>query len=202
MSCDNLYFYKNITSYEIYPAIRKKNYEIIKFIILKGREINATDFNLVVLSKDEYLINFYLDNLSTLNPDFCKNSVKTGNLKILKELKIKNCPWDVHTNNIVAEKGYFNILKWAYANGCPINDDTIALAAKHGRIEIVKWLYQNNCNHNIKMANYAAYNGYLHIIKWCVENDIEIGKNIIKIATDRNFKEIIIWLKKNNIRLV
>ena len=53
----------------------------------------------------------------------------SGNLKLVKWLRGKGCPWDWWTCWEAADKGHVEVLRWARANGCPWHVQTRRRAA-------------------------------------------------------------------------
>ena len=100
----------------------------------------------------------------------CENTIRSGNIDILKVLLESGCPLSGWMCACAAEYGHLDILKWAHENGYPWNEDTCKCAALCGNLDILKWARENGCPWDEDTCAFAADNGHFNVLKWAREN--------------------------------
>ena len=72
-----------------------------------------------------------------------------GNLRRLRHLRERGCPWDDWACSEAAEHGHLECLKYLHENGCPWEKPwearTCTRAAEHGHLECLKYAYEHGC---------------------------------------------------------
>jgi len=94
---DNDNFPWNSTAYN--ASCETSNFEILKYLV-------STSYN--DLSRPWF------------NSSIFKSAARSGNVKILKFLKNKGCPWDIDATSEAFTYGNNKALEWLISNGCPV----------------------------------------------------------------------------------
>ena len=68
-----------------------------------------------------------------------------GNLRRLRRLRERGCPWDDWACSEAAEHGHLECLKYLHENGCPWDADTCTHAALRVQLECLKYAYEHGC---------------------------------------------------------
>jgi hypothetical protein len=102
-----------------------------------------------IVKQDLTMVKYFLSRGSIiLVAAFCEMAASKGDLKVLKELRKKNCPWDESTCESAALGGYINCLEFAHKNGCPWDENTPANAAKNRHLNCLKFALNKQCPHD------------------------------------------------------
>lgn len=114
----------------------------------------------------------------TLSEETFSVTAKRGDLRVMKWLKDKACPWDTHTFSEAAINGDLETMKWLKDNQCPWNERTFLAAAQHGSITNMKWLKENSCPWDQRAFWESAAQGNIFIVNWLKENGCPCGDMI------------------------
>ena len=143
------------------------------------------------------IIKVLLESGCPLSGWMCACAAEGCRLDILKWLHENECPWDEITCKYAAEGGQLDILQWARANGCPWDEYTCTSAVISGKLDILKWARENNCPWNEDTCSAAAFCGKLDILKWARENGCPWDDHTCKYATDNGHLEVLQWARAN-----
>jgi len=129
--------------------------------------------------------------------DTCAAAAKGGQLRVLKWLRERNCPWDEDTCEGAARNGHFEILQWAREEGCPWDFNTCLGAAKGGHLEVLQWLREKRCPWNSLTCMGAAKGGNLEVLQWAREEGCPWDIWTCYAAARKGRLEILKWARAN-----
>lgn len=161
--------YKN--DYALRWITKKGNYEIFKFLLEKGADINKIDNRTImktVKRNHKEIIKILIEN-DIMNDSIFKYSCQYGHLGYVKILLAKGI--DIHTND----------------------DYAIKISSEFGNIEIVKILIDNGANIRAGYSyalRYSIYNKHLEIVKILIKNEDYLYSNKIQECLWSFTKEI------------
>ena len=118
--------------------------------------------------------------MSTFSEFDCATAAFHGDIKTLKDLRSKGCPWDIITCSNAAASGCLYVLQWARENGCPWDHLTCALAAAYNQFHILKWARENGCPWDVLTCANAALNGNFELLQWAIENGCPYNIEVVK----------------------
>ena len=90
----------------------------------------------------------------------CKYAAKAGNLKLLKYVRKKGCPWNEWTSFAAARAGNLGVIKYLRENGCPFHKRNYQVA------------------HNPAVQRYISENGYSDYLQLCLGRSSDDSKPI------------------------
>jgi len=120
----------------------------------------------------------------------CWGAAMNGHLEVLQWLRGRNCPWNSLTCSGAAMNGHLEVLKWARENGCEWDSQTCSGAAQYGHLEVLQWAIENGCDCEYACF-WAAEGGRTKILKWAIENGCPYEKRFFFRISDTEFLE---WL--------
>jgi len=126
----------------------------------------------------------------------CSAAAKGGQLRILKWLRGRNCPWNSWTCKGAARNGHLEVLKWARENGCDWDSETCSAAAMNGHLETLKWARENGCEWDSQTCSGAAQYGHLEILQWAIENGYD-NECVCFWAVEGGHTKILKWAIEN-----
>ena len=71
-------------------------------------------------------------------------AARKGNIRMLKILHAKKCPWDVTTRSYASGEGHLGCLKYAHENGCPLSKTVCEYAMMDGHMSCIIYVVENN----------------------------------------------------------
>jgi len=123
----------------------------------------------------------------------CRTAAKCGQLRVLKWLRGRDCPWDSGTCSGAAMGGHLKILKWARGEGCEWDRGTCWRAARGGHLEVLKWMREEGCEWSDLTCREAAFGGHLGVLKWIINNGCQYDEEYLEeFISDPDFFE---WLR-------
>ena len=103
--------------------------------------------------------------------DVCTDSVKFGNLKLLKWARENGYSWSQKTCELAAACKRVEILKWLRENGCPWNEHRFCMEAiMFKRLDDLKFAKEVGCHLDESLCEEAAVNNRFEILKWLRDN--------------------------------
>ncbi len=215
--CNDSYF-DRITDYFLSP----ENNVIIKALTIYGqiellkRAIKDNYCELFTELRDK-------DDYDSLNDDSCSHAIISGNIDMLKFVRLHGCKWDHETFEFAVEcndidivkfleeyncemgdystswatfNGNIIMLEWLIDNGCEFDEETCSSAVTNGHFEILKILREkHNCYWNFMTTLTAAECGYLEILQWSINNGCDLHvSNAYFQAARNNHIHIIKWM--------
>mmetsp|Transcript_18564 Transcript_18564/g.36984 ORF Transcript_18564/g.36984 Transcript_18564/m.36984 type:complete len:233 (-) Transcript_18564:40-738(-) len=96
----------------------------------------------------------------------CMAAAAGGQLRVLRWLRGRGCPWDWRTCSQAAKGGHFAVLRWAREQGCPWDEMTCYWAASHGHLGILRWAAGEGCPVNAAACLGAEYHGHREVLHW------------------------------------
>lgn len=99
---------------------------MLKWLLKEGYKLDRLSFQYAALSDNikflVYIYNLCSYDLSMpwFDEETCQAAAETGNLRNLKWLRKKNCPWDIRTTMTAFENEHYDVLKWAIENNCEV----------------------------------------------------------------------------------
>ncbi len=99
------------------------------------------------------------------NNNSCIHAIISGNINMLKFVRLHGCQCDAETLNIAAHHNEFDMVKFLYEEGCVISNCAGEYASCNGNIIILKWLIENGMGLNVTFCRYAARFGHLELLK-------------------------------------
>ena len=104
----------------------------------------------------------------TSGSNTCAAAAYGGQLKALKWLRAKGCPWNKVTCHAAAFIGHLEILAWARSNGCAWDKGTCLVAAAGGHLDVLQWCRANGCPWDrLRCLKAASENGHHEVVRWC-----------------------------------
>jgi len=107
-------------------AIMGGNLSMLKWLLKEGYKLDLLSFQYAA-SCDNIKILVYIYNLCSndlsmpwFNEETCQAAADNGNLRNLKWLRKKLCPWDMRTTMAAIENEHYDVLKWAIENNCEV----------------------------------------------------------------------------------
>jgi hypothetical protein len=120
----------------------------------------------------------------------------TGDIKLVKYLYKKNCPWDKKTCENLAKGGHLECLQYVHEKGCPWDATTCSSAASTGQLECLIYAHENGCPWDQFTCGYATESGHLECLKYAHEHGCEFNKKVcLYVAMQQNQSTIINYLE-------
>lgn len=122
----------------------------------------------------------------------CLIAARHGYLKILKEARNRDFPWDERVSSAAAGNGSLDMLQWMRENNCPWDSETCKSAAEGGHRNLLIWARKSGCPWDYKTTKSAAEAGDYALLIWAIANNCEFTPDIWPIL----FKKV---LEKKNL---
>jgi len=107
-------------------AIMGGQLNMLKWLLKEGYKLDHLSFQYAA-SCDNIRVLIYIYNLCShdlsmpwFDEETCQAAADSGNLRNLKWLRKKNCPWDMRTTMSAIENEHYDVLKWAIENNCEV----------------------------------------------------------------------------------
>ena len=107
-------------------AIMGGSLSMLKWLLKEGYRLDYLSFQYAA-SCDNVKILVYIYNLCShdlsmpwFNEETCQAAADSGNLRNLKWLRKKKCPWDMRTTMSAVDNEHYDVLKWAIENNCEV----------------------------------------------------------------------------------
>jgi hypothetical protein len=121
------------------------------------------------------------------NPNICANAVISGNIDILKWLRLNTYVWDETTAHMAAKYGRIDILKWVISKGCPYHRNiVINNLAMSGTLKMVKWAVSIGCKPAHHTLVCSAINSNTSVVVWLLDNGCKYSTKISLLAASEN----------------
>ncbi len=158
------------------------------------------------------------------NTNSCAHAVISGNIKMLKFVRLYGCKWNDETFNLAVRCNHLDIVKFLKNYGCEMNDYAGDFAATNGNIIMLKWLIENgtkllpslccraaesgnlellkilrgeyDCPWDYFTTSGAAQYGHLDVLYWCIDNWCEYKTSHIYMVASKN-QQILSWMQHN-----
>jgi len=76
------------------------------------------------------------------HPSTTMQCAMKGDLRELKFLHKRGCPWDETLTKYAAATGEFDSLRYAIEHGCPFNHEAVTYAARFGKMNCLRYLVE------------------------------------------------------------
>jgi len=139
------------------------------------------------------------DEGECLTAETCKVAAACGQMRTLKWLKSRKCPWNSGVCTAAARHGHLEILKWAREQGCPfgfLGQGTAGAAARGGHLKVLMWLKDHGCPPTVNAMYCAATGGHLHVLRWLTGRGLRCDEGVGRAAVGGEHLHILKWLKE------
>jgi len=131
-----------------------------------------------------------------INEITCVYAAAGGQLRVLKYLRGRGCPWNKRTCMTAAWYGHLKILMWARKEGCPWDEYTCWGAAEGGHFKTLQWAREQECPWDDHTCEGAAIGGHLEILRWARgEGCRELDESTCEAAAQGGQIEVLRWLR-------
>ena len=114
-------------------------------------------------------VHFY--RFSDFDEETCQLAALCDNLKFLKYVHEKGCPWDRETTVGAAKIGSLQCLKYAHENGCPWDKDVYKYAIIEDHLECLRYAYEKKCPiGDLQPVLLAATHGSLKCLEYAFDH--------------------------------
>lgn len=170
-------------------ASKHRKYDVLRYLIERGCQWDyRTACNVIRHDTSQEAIPAPDDSLDILkwlhartsgdarrvcNIVCCSVAAAYGSMRIIKWLRLHDCPWDDGVLNMAAREGHLDIIKWAVGSGCPLSEYGISMAAMEGgHIPVLAWLMETYyCNLTTAHLACAVRKDHLHVMKWLYDTE-------------------------------
>ncbi len=126
-------------------AISNNHIDIIKWLY-HSKFINDSLINYAAFCGHLQIVKWFWHYFGPdCNILICENAATNGDIKIIKWLRRKGCPWNHSTSETAAFYGHLELLEWLYINKCPLRLQIILnIAFMRLHDHIIKWVQDSN----------------------------------------------------------
>ena len=159
---------KNIQSNDILFAAENGNLDLVKYLVENGGDIKNTRVrHATTITGNLDLVKYLVEKGANLSDGAVTGAAESGNLDLVKYLVEKGA--DIRKDAVkgAAKHGYLDVIKYLLEKGAEIEEWAVYLAAKDGHLNVVKYLVEKGANKNFKIAiEDAKNNGHLDIVNY------------------------------------